>query len=349
MDWAKQQRSMLQLWMDVQQEMWQTWTGQQPNQAYKAMLDMWTQSLDQWMQAADPMAQTLGQQMLSGQHTMLNLFEMATASWQHIGQAMQNGDDWPTALNQEMARVRAQAMLAATDTVKSMTQLQQFWQDSMGQWGQFSAPWVDAMQKQQHMMPDAMRGDRDAMLDMTGLSWDAYRQTFGELLQAPGVGYTREFDEKMRRAAAAGMDVQESVYEYQVIIVDGWLKAYERMLNEMREMAEQGQNFESLRDFLKHYSVTGDNVLKDVFRTDKYVQAQGKMINAIMAYRLRQRDLNEEMLEYLDMPTRGEVDEAHRRIYELRKEMKALRKELADLKKKPRATSRKKKSASQGE
>ena len=60
-----------------------------------------------------------------------------------------------------------------------------------------------------------------------------------------------------------------------------------------------------------------------------------------MTYRIQQREIAEASLSLYDLPTRSEVDEAHRNIYELRKEVKALKKALADLQKpKPRRTTR---------
>jgi len=50
-----------------------------------------------------------------------------------------------------------------------------------------------------------------------------------------------------------------------------------------------------------------------------------------MSYRLREREIVEVWLQMYDLPTRSELDEAHRRIYELRKEVKTLKRALAEL------------------
>ena len=69
----------------------------------------------------------------------------------------------------------------------------------------------------------------------------------------------------------------------------------------------------------------------EAFRTERYTLAQGKFLNANMEYRISQRRIMEEYMEAFDMPTRSEIDEAHRRIYELRKEVKGLKKQLNEL------------------
>jgi polyhydroxyalkanoate synthesis regulator phasin len=49
-----------------------------------------------------------------------------------------------------------------------------------------------------------------------------------------------------------------------------------------------------------------------------------------MIYRLYQQQLMEVVLKMYDLPTRGEVDEIHHSIYELRKEIKSLKKAVAE-------------------
>jgi polyhydroxyalkanoate synthesis regulator phasin len=72
-------------------------------------------------------------------------------------------------------------------------------------------------------------------------------------------------------------------------------------------------------------------VFIEVFRSEKYIRIQGRLLNTAMAYRIHQREIVELFLKIGDMPTRSEVDEAHRNIYEQRKEMKALKKALVEM------------------
>ena len=98
-------------------------------------------------------------------------------------------------------------------------------------------------------------------------------------------------------------------------------------------LAEKGQKIESLRDFVLLWTRGAEEIFTQAFRTEEYVLAQGQMLNAAMAYRIREREIIEIFLKLYDLPTRSELDETHRRIYELRKENKALRKEVESIKK----------------
>ena len=48
-------------------------------------------------------------------------------------------------------------------------------------------------------------------------------------------------------------------------------------------------------------------------------------MNSAMTYRVHEREIVEAFLKFSHLPSRSELDEAHRRIYELRKEVKELK------------------------
>jgi polyhydroxyalkanoate synthesis regulator phasin len=71
-----------------------------------------------------------------------------------------------------------------------------------------------------------------------------------------------------------------------------------------------------------------DRVFAQTFRAENALEVQGNFLNSAMTYRLYQQQLMEVFLKMYDLPTRSEVDEIHRSIYELRKEIKSLKKAL---------------------
>ena len=86
-------------------------------------------------------------------------------------------------------------------------------------------------------------------------------------------------------------------------------------------------------DFILLWTRGAENVFTEAFQTESYVLAQGKMLNAAMVYRVHEREVIEVFLNLYDLPTRSELNETHRRIYELRKEVKTLHKEIEALRK----------------
>lgn len=337
MNWYEQTKAMMDMWTTAQQQMMQAWTGNTtiPNDMGR-MMDSWRemmlQNIRMWTQTSDPAVQSVAENMFSSQTAMMRLLEMTSRVWQNMAPLMQTGDNWQAALDQQLADIRDAMLGNAADWTRASGNMTQLWQTYVQQWQGYLMPWMKATQDSTTQLNAAMMGDRDALVQMTSLYWDAFQDSFGQLLQAPGIGYSREFDETVRRSFAAWLDYQEASYAYQVILADTWVKAFDQLMREMMASAEEGQTVESLRAFLTRWSETADRIFKDVFRSDAYVTVQSRLVNALMHYRIKQREVNERLLELYDMPTRSEVDEAHRRIYELRKEVKALKREIAALK-----------------
>jgi class III poly(R)-hydroxyalkanoic acid synthase PhaE subunit len=98
----------------------------------------------------------------------------------------------------------------------------------------------------------------------------------------------------------------------------------------MKDRAEQNKPVQSLQELTRLWLTAGDNSFTELFVTEEYSKAQGNLVTKIMEYRIHEQGVVEEMLKATHIPTRSEVDEAHRNIYELRKEVRALKKSLRE-------------------
>jgi class III poly(R)-hydroxyalkanoic acid synthase PhaE subunit len=342
--------SFLKAWTTAQQDMMKTWADM-TDSALKAQQDFATQwqnlarqNVEAWVSNADSTAQTVARKTMDNQSALMNLLQMAWQTWERILPQVEAGGDWQVALDKQLESVRTQFLDIPAASVRSMQDMNRLWQTYIEQWQGWSGPWQNAIQQTIPHLGSAMLGERSALGEMTNLYWDAYQDSFGQLLQAPGIGYSREFDEKVRQGFAAWLDMQAARYEYQLVVANTWVQAFEALMHELVEAAKEGQTL-SLRDFLNKWSTLADRIFKTAFSSSEYVAAQSGLVNAMMRYRTTQRQVAEVYLQFMDMPTRAEVDEAHRRIYELRKEVKALRKELKALtgahEKKPATKSKK--------
>jgi hypothetical protein len=144
------------------------------------------------------------------------------------------------------------------------------------------------------------------------------------------LGYTRELNEKMLKGFDAWQDFRRASFEYQTLLANTWVRAFEKLMQELLVLAQQERPIQSLRELVLLWNNVADPVFIEVFRSEKYIRIQGKLLNTAMAYRIHRREILELVLKILDMPTRTEVDEAHRSLYEQRKEIKALKKAVAE-------------------
>ena len=155
---------------------------------------------------------------------------------------------------------------------------------------------------------------------------------WGELLSSPGFGLTRQYQTKVNKAFGAWMKYQQFDLDYRRLLSGAWTKSFTLVMESMAKQAAENPSAQTPRAFLEAWIRVADEVFVDLFRTEKFSKTQSSMVNALMELKRHRRALMEDVLVANDLPTRREVDEAHRMIYTLRKELKQVKRELAALK-----------------
>jgi class III poly(R)-hydroxyalkanoic acid synthase PhaE subunit len=189
--------------------------------------------------------------------------------------------------------------------------------------------WAEPLRLSLEIASRVVVGYASAVSEVTNLYWDIYEKTFGSVLQSPSLGYTREFNNKLFKSFDAWINFSKANVDYQLVLVEVWLKAFEELTRELASSKEKDETIQNWQQFLQVWSSVFDRVFAQTFRSEDALEIQGKFLNSAMTYRLRQQQLMEVFLKMNDLPSRSEVDEIHRSIYELRKEIKSLKKSLA--------------------
>lgn len=287
------------------------------------------QNLATWGEASTQTVKSALEQFQAGQAQAAQLTKLVTQAWAEIG-AQAPAAEWPVLLNAYLAQLRQQLTLLAEKT-PSPQQAQDFWQ-LYGQLAQkASQPWLAFWQQ----IPSWF-----APLSTTATApWQSANQAFGEivnqswnqLLGMPALGLNRQLQEKMNRWTTLTLENQQAWREYQLLLGNAWLDAIGALLQKLMGLAQVGKSLENSRQLLDLWVEVADARFLDLFHSSAYATAQATLVNSNMALRQQQRELLEIWLRQHDLPTRSDLDEAHRSIYELRKEVKALKKQLTAL------------------
>jgi class III poly(R)-hydroxyalkanoic acid synthase PhaE subunit len=212
-------------------------------------------------------------------------------------------------------------------TPQNPVELWQLYVEGLQKLGQL---WAEPLQQSLEIASRAMPGGHgSALIELTNLYWNSYEKTFGRFLQSPTLGYTREFSNKWLLGFDSWINFYKASFDYQVVLVDVWGRAFEELMQELVSSESKGE-IQNWRQLLQVWSSVFERVFAQTFRSEDALQIQGKFLNAAMTYRLHQQQLMEIFLKMNDLPIRSEVDEVHRSIYELRKEIKSLKKSLAE-------------------
>ncbi len=188
--------------------------------------------------------------------------------------------------------------------------------------------WAEPLWQSLEIASRSALGDHSALMELTHLYQDIYEKTLGSFLLSPSLGYTREFNNKWLLGFDTWINFYKASFDYQLVLLDVWARAFDELMRELASSEEKGKTVQNWRQFLQVWSSLFDRVFAQTFRSQDTLQIRGKFLNAAMTYRLHQQQLIEVFLKMNDLPTRSEVDEIHRNIYELRKEIKSLNKTL---------------------
>jgi hypothetical protein len=134
-----------------------------------------------------------------------------------------------------------------------------------------------------------------------------------------------DLDNRVAKAMDGWLDLGEKNNDYYEVLLKSWMSAYEKFITHLNELGEEKQSI-SPKKLLEIWSVIADEELMVMHRSESFLQAQKSLIKANAEYRLQEQDVAEVICETMHIPTRKEVDDLHKTVTELRRELRSLKK-----------------------
>lgn len=162
-------------------------------------------------------------------------------------------------------------------------------------------------------------------------AWLGGTSDFGAALnrmsEGPQLADLWQTEKRFAALFAAFTGLRQAQAQHQAVMLDAWTRAAGAFARTANERAARGEAYPSARDMLQHWIETANGVLLDVQRSDAFLASQRDVLKAATALRLAQQDVAGFMSDMYGQPTRAELDDVHRSLTELRREVRALKKE----------------------
>ena len=163
--------------------------------------------------------------------------------------------------------------------------------------------------------------------------WFAQAAPFIEKLQRdgqawsgmPAFGFTREHQERLQHLVQAQADYQQQSQAYQALMAEAAQDAFKRFERKLAERSEPGKQLESARALFDLWIDAAEEAYADIALSPRFRDAYGALVNSQMRLRAAVQAQVEQVGDALGMPTRSEVDVAHRKIVQLERELRRLR------------------------
>jgi class III poly(R)-hydroxyalkanoic acid synthase PhaE subunit len=251
-------------------------------------------------------------------------------AWKDILNQFQGGQNWQQAsqnYTQELSKQLNAFSFAPNKVVEDTNKL---WQMYFQQIQKFNQLWGNYWGASINPLSQALTGNSQPWIELNNLYWDMlYQPTLGNLLQSPGFGPTREFNGKLQKAFDAWTSLYRASIDSQAVLNQIQVRSFEKLMQELVSLMQKGEKVDEWRKFQQMWSRIIDENYEQTFALEENLKIRGKLLNALNYYRLQQQELMEFWMQSMNMPLRSEVDEIHRNVYELRKEIKSLKKRLA--------------------
>ncbi|MCB2263902.1 MAG: class III poly(R)-hydroxyalkanoic acid synthase subunit PhaE [Candidatus Thiosymbion ectosymbiont of Robbea hypermnestra] len=340
-DWTEQAEQMLKTWTEAQKNVWNSWqdlagraVGAQPKPQPFSMnpMDWFQQSMSSW---TDPMgvARDAGHQVFGSQFSMMRSLELLTRAWQMVAPKLDTGQDWRSPLAGFTTNWFQQLTGASDGLLDLSKDTQSLWQSYLSEWGPLLKPWMSSMVTATGSghLGEMMLGGSAGLSRLLSMGQDgAPYAPFADLAEIPSVGVTREHQAKLLRAFDAFVDLRNAMLEFNKMTGEALNKAVEAVMATLVEKSRKGEKVQSVRELNRLWLESADKVFSEMYVSGGYLKVQRELSSTGMTFKIMQQDVLEMVLKPLNLPTRSELDDAYKTLYELRKEVKALKKTVRE-------------------
>jgi len=338
-DWTEQAEQMLKSWTLAQKNVWDSWQDlagragdgvKKPQGFTMNPMEWFQQSMAAWTDPAG-VAQDAGRQIFGSQSSMMRNLDMLTKAWQIIAPKLDAGQDWRSPLSDFTTSWFQQLTGTPQGLFETSKDTAALFQSYMSQWGPLLQPWISSAIEATGSghLGEMMLGGSAGLGRLFTMEQEEFQAApFTGLADIPSMGIAREHQARVLRACDAFVDLRRLMLELNKLTTGALTKSVETVMTTLVEKSKRGEKIESVRDLNRLWINSADDVFTKMYASEEYLKLQRELSSAAMTYKIRQQGVIEMVLKSLNLPTRSELDDAYKTLYELRKEVKSLKKAL---------------------
>ena len=130
-------------------------------------------------------------------------------------------------------------------------------------------------------------------------------------------------ERKFAAVLSAWAALRRRQLDHDTVMLDAWTRATGAFAEAVNERAEAGTPLSSARELMTLWTETANDALLETQRSEPFLKSQREVLKASTDLRLAQQDLGAVYADMLGYPTRAEIDDLHRGLTELRREVRA--------------------------
>jgi hypothetical protein len=145
----------------------------------------------------------------------------------------------------------------------------------------------------------------------------------GRMAEGPRFADLWEAERRYAGVLHAWMNLRRRNLEHNAVVLEAWLQAGRKFTETLAARTEP-QTLDP-KGALALWTEIANKQLLETQRSEPFLQTQAAMIRATTELRIAQQDMVEHFGKQYGFPTRTEIDDVHRTVTELRREIRAMR------------------------
>ena len=202
----------------------------------------------------------------------------------------------------------------------------------------FMEPLLKNLEQLPEILARIARGDAGASIELTGLLRKNYELTLGKALRAPFMGYAREFMERVNQTLDAYIHYNVALTQYFAPFYQSGMHAAEKVFQHLSEFKGKELTAETFREFYRVWWTINEDVYHQMFGSEEFTKLLGEVLRQGLLFKKQLDDLSDHIIQFTNLPTKQDMDEIYKTIYDLRKEVRWQRRAIRELEQKPGTT-----------
>ncbi|MBF0185871.1 MAG: class III poly(R)-hydroxyalkanoic acid synthase subunit PhaE [Magnetococcales bacterium] len=258
--------------------------------------------------------------MMSAASGFMRMGKEIFETLQRVGETQRDGNEW----TKQLDRAIQQAKALFTGAEGGMAGMH-----PMSAWSQPMQMWMEMFKDSPMLSSSLLQNMAEASKSGT---WNQdMTQWLQQLLSTPGLGLTREKQERMQAAMAEALAYQKAVQEFQSLANQVNLKALDLLHKRLLERGATDKPIESLRELYVLWVDCCEESNAEFVRSSEFQEANSRMVNGMMRVQQYQQNMADETMAALGMPTRREMNTSHRQVQDLKRRVRSLEDQLKRL------------------
>ena len=277
-----------------------------------------TESVEQWWKLVAPALPERGNNLVTKIAEQSKLYFLMGEQFinllNNIREYKKVSDNWQSVLNTQFEEIK-KIFASSINTSDTMHNLCGAWQ---------LLP-LDTLQRT-FSSASVMPGDF-----LEDLKPENIERVTDRFLSVPGVGYTRESQEQFQQGIKLWNHYIKASNEFNNAMGNVGINALDSMRMKIIEMSKHGKEINSLREIYDLWVDCNEEAYAKFVYSDQYSQLNGKLTNALMAVKQHGRNIVDETLGAMNMPTRRGINTVQKRQQEMRREQKVAENKIENL------------------